>query len=188
MRAIILFGLLWTGLSSSAATIELNLFYYSDSFSISDTENSNNRTFWDICPTVDLTSKGRFNVGWNYASMSFTDKMDTAETTLTIVDMGPKFTYYFDKGLHWPLAFTYNLISTGKYTQGSSPSAEQRGTSMKVEVGYTPEVTEKVFIGAKLNYYKADFKEEVTGDTNLAKVTNGRSTIYPSFSFLYRWN
>lgn len=135
---------------------------------------------------MDLNKKGTLVLGWNYGSLSFEDNPGES-TKLTVTDMGPKLTYYFDKNLSWPISFTYNLITRGKYTSGAT-EAEQRGTSMKGEIGYTPQISESWYAGAKLNYYKASFNEEVVDDTALAKVTNGRTVIYPSFTLLYRWN
>ncbi len=186
MRIYILALLTILSVQARAATTELNLFYFSDAMTYDSDSYSYNRTFWDINFGVDLNKKGTLVLGWNYGSLSFTDNPGTA-TKLTVTDMGPKLTYFFDKNLTWPISFTYNIISRGKYTSGAI-EAEERGTSMKVEVGYTPQISESWYAGAKLNYYKVSFNEEIVGDTALSQVTNGRTVIYPSFTLLYRWN
>lgn len=171
-----------------AASIEANVFYFSDSMSYASQASTYNRTLWDIYIGLNLDKKGRLIMGWNYGSMSFTDSPNGTPTKLTISDMGPKVTYYIDKDLRFPLSVTYNIISKGSYSSGGGTALEERGTSMKVEFGYTPQIGENIFFGAKLNWYKASFSEEVSNQTALAKVTNGRTAIYPSLSILYRFN
>ena len=165
---------------------DLNLFYFSDTMLYSSSNTGTTRTFYDVMVGMPIAGKGRWVLGWNYDSMSFLDNPGTT-TKLSVTDMGPKLIYYVDKDRTWLLGLTYNLITKGTYDPGGS-STELRGTSLRVEFGYTPHMTESLLMGAKLNYYKASFNEEVTNQTSLAKTTNGRTVIYPSFAITYRFD
>lgn len=165
---------------------DVNVFYFSDTFTYNSTNNTYKRTFYDFMIGFGVTKSRRFIVGWNYDSMLFSDNPGT-ETSLKITDMGPKFIYYFNKDRTWSLGFTYNLITTGTYTSGSSNS-ELRGSSLRVEGGYQPMMWENVFLGAKIVYYKASFKEEVTNSTSIADVTDSRTAIYPVFAMTIRFD
>lgn len=133
-----------------------------------------------------ITKKKSLVLGWDYSSMTFSDNPGTEES-LKVTDMGPKLLWYIDKDRTWVVGFTYFLITKGSYTAAGASETELRGSSMKGEFGYLPQMWENVFIGAKLNYYKGSFKEEITNNTSLAQVTDSRTVIYPSFSMTFRW-
>ncbi len=181
------FGL--AGFHAHAVTpmIDAGLFYFTDDFNYNSTNSAYKRLMWDLNVGLPLTKKGRWVLGWNYGSYTLTEAPSGTETSLKITDMGPKLYYYFDKERTWVIAFTYNLISKADYSSGGT-TTELRGTSMKGEVGYMPQMWENVFMGAKLNYYKPAFKEEITGNTSLAQVTHGRTVIYPTFAVTFRWD
>lgn len=170
--------------SAAGFSFEANVFYFSDSMVYTGTTTTFGRTLWDLAPGMGLDHKNQIVLGWNYGSMSFTDNPGTV-TTLTVTDMGPKLTMYLDKDRNWPFAFTYNLISTGNYSSGGS-TAQLRGTSMKAEFGYMAEMASGLLLGARINYYKASFNEQVI-NTTLTKMSNGRTAIYPTFSLVFRW-
>lgn len=189
MNRIVL--LLAVGLASfharaASPMIDAGIFYFTDDFSYNSTSSSYKRLMWDLNLGLNLNKKGRWVLGWNYASYTLTENPGT-ETSLKITDMGPKLYYYLDKERTWVIAFTYNLITKADYSSAGT-TTELRGSSMKAEFGYMPMMWEGVYMGAKLNYYKPSFKEEVTGGTSLAEVTHSRTVIYPTFAFTFRWD
>lgn len=171
---------------AAAFVFDANLFYFSDNFTYNSQANTYSRMMWDVAPGFAVAMKNRLILGWNYASYSLSENPGT-ETSLTITDMGPKVIYNLNKDKTWVVAFTYNLITTADYSSGST-TTELRGTSMKAEFGYTPMMWESVYMGAKLNYYSASFKEEVTNQSALAQVTHSRAIIYPTFAVTIRWD
>lgn len=191
MKRILFFALLFGGAIKAQAArpvIDANVFYFTDSFAYGTAPASAyKRILYDLSVNLPLTKKNRWLLGWNYASYTFTESTAT-ETSLKVTDMGPKLTYYFNKDRTWVAGFTYNLITKADYTPGGGTATELRGTSMKFEAGYMPQMWENVLMGAKLNYYKANFKEEITNQTALAQVTHNRTVIYPSFAVTFRWD
>lgn len=170
-----------------APVFDGNVFYFTDSLVYDSATSAYNRTFFDFMLGIPLTKSGSFVVGWNYDSYSFIDNPETA-TTLKISGMGPKFVWALDKEKTCVVSFTYNLITKGTYTPAGGTASELRGSSMRAEFGYQPAIGENFFLGPKLNYYKATFTEEVTGETTLTKVTDSRTSIYPSLGFTYRFD
>jgi hypothetical protein len=166
-------------------TIDANAFYFTDTFNYNSANSAYKRMMIDVSVGLPLTKKGNWVLGWNYGSYALSENPGT-ETSLKITDMGPKLEYYLNKDRTWLIAATYNLISKATYTSGTS--TELRGTSLKVEAGYMPMMWESVFMGAKLNWYKANFKEEITNQTSLAQVTHGRTIIYPTLAVTFRWD
>ena len=163
---------------------DLNLFYLSDSFSYTD-DSSNGRLTYDVMIGAGLDRRGKFVLGWNYSSFSFEDDPGDAEVTVAVTDMGPRIVYYFDKELTFNLALTYNLITNGSYNS-DTVETELRGTSYRAEIGYTPKITESLFIGAKLQYYVVSVAEEID-ETTIEEVSYNRTFIYPTFTLTYRF-
>lgn len=172
---------------AAAPMIDAGIFYFSDDFTYGDDTSAYSRMMWDINFGLNLNKKGRWVLGWNYGSYTFTENPGT-ETSLKVTDMGPKLYYYWDKNRTWVTAFTYNLITRADYAPAGGETTELRGNSMKFEFGYLPMMWEGIHMGAKLNYYKASFKEEITGETALAQVTHDRTVIYPTFAVTIRWD
>lgn len=191
MKRILVILALLSGATQAHAVkpvVAANVFYFTDSFTYGSSAASQyKRILYDVVVGIPLTKKGSFVLGWNYGSYTFTDTTAT-ETSLKVTDMGPKLTYYLDKARTWETSLTYNLISKGTYAAAGASETELRGTSLKFEAGYMPQMWENVFMGAKLNYYKANFKEEITNQTALAQVTHGRAVIYPTFAVTFRWD
>lgn len=167
-----------------APVLDVNAFYYSDAFTYSNVESTYKRTMWDLLLGFNVNKRGSWVMGWNYASSTLAENPGT-ETSLTVKDMGPKVLAFLDKDRSWILGVTYNLITTADYASGST-TTELRGTSLKAELGYMAQMSDVFVMGARLNWYKPSFKEEID-NTTLTDVTHSRAVIYPSFSFTLRF-
>lgn len=168
--------------------IDGNIFYLSDSY-VKDETSSYSRMMWDAYIGINLTKKGSLSLGWCYNSVSFVDPGATqSETnTLTATGMGPKLLYFLDKEHTWSIGFVYDLVLTGKDKTGSADTIELRGTAMKGEFGFTPQISESFYLGLRINYYKGTFAEKIENETTLTKVSYSRTAIYPSISFVMRF-
>lgn len=184
--ALFAFFAIATSSAHAEVIFDANVFYYSDTFTLA-TATSSKRTMYDFSVGMNLTKKGQLVLGWNYASSSFADDDGTTQTTLSVTDMGPKLAYYLDKELVWCIGVSYNLITKGSYSTGGGSAIEYRGSSIKADLGYLPQISESFYLGLKLNYYKPSLKEEITGQTALAQVSYGRAVIYPSIAISARF-
>lgn len=172
-----------SGTIAQAAMVDTNVFYISDTLT-TDSNNANNATLFDLSFSLALTKDNNIFLGWEIVSAAF-----TATTTVTAkhasTDMGLKFSYFFGRSQVWGLGLGYLLLSNGTYDDGSGTSAKWRGTAIKADFGYAPEVATNTHLGFRLNYYAPTVNESVVGDTTLSKVAYKRATIYPSIYFLY---
>ncbi len=171
--------------AAQAAAIETNLFYLSDNLEAAD-KATGSKMFVDGAILINLTRRGRTMIGWNVGMINTADTGDT-ERSFSLQEMGPKLSFHMGREKEWGLAFVYNLNATAKYKAGAD-EAEWRGTSYKVEFGYNPQLTERLFGGLRLNYYTASFNEQLVGSTNYSTISNSRALIYPSFHLSFRWD
>lgn len=184
---LLLAGVCWVpSVGRCGAVLDANVFYFTDTFPYDEDTSTFKRTFWDFFVGMGLNKRNQYVLGWNYGSMTFDDDPGTP-SKLTVTDMGPKFIAYLDKDRAWVFGLTYNLITKGKYSENGGAAVDLRGSSMKVEVGYTPPISETLAFGVKLNYYKASFNEKVVDDS-ITKKANSRTTIYPTLSLTARWD
>lgn len=170
-----------------AFVLDLNAFYYSDTFKIADNQTQT-RIFGDLGLGLDIDKKGQWVLGWNVGYVSAADQDETnGPTNYTVTEMGPKVGYFVDKDKIWGVWATYNLVVTGSYTAGGAAAETWRGTSIKIELGVTPPLDTDMYAGVKLIYHSETFSESLIGTTNYAVVAYTRAFIYPSLNFSFRY-
>lgn len=169
--------------SAQALTFELSAFYLTDELK-STIDTKSNRMFYD--GAIIMTSEGKttIGVGWSYAGLSINEENGLITNKYSSTETGPKFIYLFGKGKEWYSGLTYNLSAKAKF-ENNSGNAEWRGTSIRAEFGYLPQITAKLQAGVKLNYHAASYTEQITNSSTLTQSTNKRNLIYPTFSMVY---
>jgi hypothetical protein len=186
---LLAFALILLSPKAHAFITDLNFFYYSDSFKIASA-TTQSRIFGDLAIGVDLDKKGRFYVAWNigYVSAADTDAATSTNTTFSVLEMGPKLGYFLDKDKIWSLALTYNynLLVIGTYSNGGTAET-WRGSSIKFELGYTPQVSESFWVGVKLIYHSQSFNEKIVGSSDYTQVAYTRAMIYPALNLSWRF-
>jgi hypothetical protein len=165
--------------------IDLNLFYDSDSSSIASTDAASKSMIYDIAPMIVLDDETTYVVGWNFGSYKLTSTDALTDVSYSLTEMGLRFGYFFDADSAWSIYLVYNLIATATYNDGTEQ--EWRGTTYKVEIGYTPRILRKLHGGFKLNYHVASFDEQFVGGSAFTEISNARTLIYPSFHLTYRF-
>ena len=176
------FIMMWSSLSQAFFT-DADVFYISDSLSAAS-DTSISRSFLDFSFGMDLTRSGDIVIGWSITSLSTTDSTST-EVTYSTFDMGPKIGYYINKSRSWSAFLTYNLQATATYNSGSTES-KWRGTSIKFETAYAPEISEGFYAGIKFNYYSASLVEQFDASDNYSEVSYSRGIMWPSIYLSYR--
>lgn len=183
LAALILFGFLSQGIAQAMMSVDANFFYFTDSLTASSTSGTTD-LFFDVAIMTSLNRAGDLVVGWNYGSYSIAES-GTSSTTFTATEMGPRFGYYIDRKMEWSFFATYNLQTEATYQTTSSET--WRGSSYKVEFGYSPEVFDETFVGGKIIYYSATYTEKLVGSTTFSTVSYTRSLIYPALMMSFRW-
>lgn len=188
LRSLLIFIMLGLSLSVKAAdfnyTFDLNTFYYSDSFKYTTT-NTTTRTFYSASLNLALDKAKTFMVGWGILGYTAPDTSGTTTSTYTASDMGLRLQYNMGKNNTGILAVTYNLQASTKYNPGTEEVL--RGTSILVELGVTPDVSEYMNVGFKLMYYAPTFKESLVNTTTYSTVAYTRASIFPAVSVAWRF-
>lgn len=176
--------ILFFQVKSIALSFETGLFYNTDKLT-STSEVSSSKTILDFAVMMGINKKNEFVLGWSYFSIQAKDQLSSGDTlSYTSTEMGPKIGFLFGKRRVYGIYLVYNLIGTAKYDDSTS-TAEWRGTTMKYELAYMPEIKDNLNIGFKLNVYQANFSEQITESTTLSKENNKRAIIYPTMSLAY---
>ncbi len=179
---IILVLLFFVSFEMKAANLELNGFYFTDSFSSTSTLASTYMTA-DGAVNLNLNKKGTLTIGWAYTMIN--DVATASSTaTFTTADMGPRFGWFLNKEKTWGLGLAYNIISNATY-DGSGTAVKWRGTSLKTDFGYAPEISENMYCGFRINYYSGSWIEQLVGSSTYSTVSYTRTWMYPSLYF--RW-
>lgn len=168
---------------NASAYIELNTFYMNESMNTGATESSS-RMFIDGSIGVSVDRKGHYLIGWNY-SLSNVTQSTTTSTTYSSSQMGPRFIWFFTRSKSWSLGLTYNILTTANYTAESSSAEKWTGMAIKADLGYNFELSEKAYLGIKLNYSTASYNSKLVDSTDYSTISNNASFIYPSLSFVY---
>ncbi len=169
---------------AEAWMFDFNLFYFSKTLTI-DSAETGSQMFGDLAFSLELSKKNAVYLGWSYGFRSTSDA-STTTTTISASEMGPKFGMFFDKDMTWGAFVTYNLVATSTYAPGGGTEQTWRGSTIKAEIGWAPQVTDNMFIGVRLNYYTATFTERIQNVTDYAQVSIPRTLMYPAFFFAYR--
>ncbi|MBT4761631.1 MAG: hypothetical protein HOO06_08050 [Bdellovibrionaceae bacterium] len=184
VKTILSLSVILISLNSQAFFIESNILYYDNTLKSSSTTQATDIAV-DLTLGLSLTKGGRSTIGWSYLSLAPTSVSGSTTITTTATGMGPKFKYYMNKGKNWSIALTYILNATVNYAVTSATAQEWRGTIMKLETGYTQEVSETVTAGVNLNYYSSSLSESIVS-TAYSTIAYSQTWIYPSFFISYR--
>ncbi len=168
--------------AKSEAILGLNTFYLSEQTTAAATTTAT-KTIWVFDALFSPAGAKRFFMGWNIMGVSTSDAATTT-TTFTSSDMGPKFLWYFTKSGNWSLALSYNLLVTAKYNAGTDET--WTGSSLLVELGYMPDITENFSAGVKLNYYSGSYSKQIISTTT-TDVSYKKTLIMPSVGFVYHF-
>lgn len=183
IKLIIVIAIFLSSQASVAAYLtEFNLFYFDDALTAA-TESKDNRMLWAASLGINVTKNKSVYVGWNINSVSATN-----ETTVTAkyatTDMGPKVTWFFTKNHHYSVSAAYNIQAKGTYDDGTGNEQKWTGTSILADFAFTPEISEGIYIGIKLNYYKSSYTQSVDSSDAYTEVSYGRGVIYPTVSII----
>jgi hypothetical protein len=168
--------------AKAEAQLGLNTFYLSEQTTAATTTTAT-KTIWVFDILFSPAGVKRLLFGWDVLGLSVSDT-STTTTTFATSDMGPKVLWYFTKSENWSLGLSYHLIANAKYNPGTAET--WTGTSLFIELGYLPNITENISAGFKLNYYSGTFPKQTVGTTT-SDVSYKRSLIYPSVGLAYHF-
>lgn len=169
-----------SSVSRANMVIDVQATYLSDQFKYATTSNWNLMLYSTSLNFVMNKSKTLF-FGWNILSLSQTYNDGSSTNAFTTMDMGPRILWLSKSG-DYQLGISYNLRNTTTYTEGSSQPIALRGSSILLELGLLPEISDGVRLGIKLNYYNPTWTETLEGTTTLTQVAYNRATLLPTIA------
>ncbi|OFZ14658.1 MAG: hypothetical protein A2Z20_03750 [Bdellovibrionales bacterium RBG_16_40_8] len=165
---------------AGGAVFDLNTFYFTDSLT-QTSEDKYDLTTYAFLLGFMLDNKGRYQLGWNYASYSTNNISDSTTKEYKSSQMGPAFVMYLNKDRTLRFGFAYNLSTAGTYTESPATSEKWRGTGLAGDLGYQFQYSESFSFGMRLNYSSTTFNEKLV-DTTQTTVSYKKNIIYPSIA------
>lgn len=158
--------------------IDANAIYFSDSLTQPGSEEKFTRMATDASIGLSLVQDESLFI----AVSLFTGNSKEATTTTTTwksTDYGIRLMYFIDRVKQWGLGVAYHLSATGERESGGTKEY-WKGTSYKIDFGYTPLLFHRVYFGLRINYYLAQYDQSSTDNINFSAETNKKQFIYPS--------
>lgn len=168
-------------LAHAGVLLELGATYLSDSLGTSSTKTSS-KYFYNVGVLFSLQKK--IWGGWNYSGLSYADS-ENSSTSLGVMDTGPVVKWQFGKGDLYTFSAAYNILSQATYSSGAT-NETWRGTSIWLQFGFAPEVTNGLHVGGALNYYSASFNKKTVGTTE-SSASNTHTWIFPTILMTKEW-
>ena len=178
------FAALTLSIAGHSFVLDTNTYMVSDGFD--ETNSSYSRFAGDISIGMRLVEDNMWSIAANLSSLNTSDQESGNTQRWSTFDYGLKVIGYLNRIKTWGFGFAYNLAANGEYSDATQ-SKKWRGTSVKMDVGYTPLVFHKVYFGVRLNYYLAQYTEESTdGGSTYLNQKVGRNLLYPSIFLSFR--
>ncbi len=105
-------------------------------------------------------------LGTSFAQSTKAQTKGTSDTvtTITLLELGPRFHWYFSQERMWYISFTYNFSAKGTADVAGNSNAVQ-GTSIMASFGYHLKVSKKFAMGASLNYHSTTITSSILDST-----------------------
>jgi hypothetical protein len=154
--------------------------YLFDQFEYS-TSSGSNLLVYATSLNYSINRAKAFYLGWNILGINQSVQNGTLTDNFETLDMGPKLLWVSTSGTY-QAGFSYLLKNTTQYKQGSNDTVALQGTSFLAELAILSEITEKMKLGVKLNYYYTIWSESLVGNAT-SPVNFSRSVIIPTLAF-----
>jgi len=164
--------------------LDSSLLYYSTTVPGSTTDTVG-KTFggFSVSGTIDKA----FHVGWTLDVTNFSDNPGSGATTLSGMEMGPRFGVYFGKSRALELAVAWLASSNGTYAAAGGSAESWSGMGFQGELGYAPEITEIVHVGFKLVYAMNLYSKKTDSANTTSNVSYTRTDILPTLYISLRY-
>lgn len=173
--------------SHAAFFMQYSLNYESDT----DSGDAQEFTYSKMNNTIYLASTldegKKFSIGQSFTSWTKTQSKGSGdtETSLTLLEFGPKLFFYFTKERSWFTSITYNFYVSGS-GKISGSEVELSGTSILGSIGYHYKINKVLALGASLNYHQTTITDQISNSTTTT-VSNVYTSIYPMIEFAIRY-
>lgn len=147
-----------------------------------------NKTMHNLFLGASLDVKKQFYLGQNILSWTRTAQQgnDSAtQTTMSLLELGPRLLYYFNDLRRWYLSLVYNFSVKGTSTINEE-EGKIEGTSYIAALGYHYKVTKQIGIGGSLNYHVLTITARKIDSTDL-EPSESYTAIIPMLEIAIRF-
>ena len=173
-------------LSAAKASLygQYALYYSSDSADTETLESSQMRN--NIFIGADFGKNKQWVIGQNILIWSKSETNGSGDPfELSIMELGPRFQYFFNQTRTVFVSATYNLYAKGDITSAGE-TKEVSGSSYFVNLGYLFKASKAFYFGVSLNYHSLSISEKVVG-TEKSTGTESYTNIYPAIEVSIRF-
>jgi hypothetical protein len=171
---------------------QASLFFQESANYMSDSDTSGQKLNYTNLKSVTLIGaeflKSRQGIiGQNiiYSTRDAKEDYSGKTTSLKMLELGPRFQFFFDEPKTSYISFTFNPYAKGKRViLGETETVS--GTSFLINMGYQLKITKSIFAGLSVNYHSLSLSTK-TIDTTETKISESYSTIYPMIEFSVRF-
>lgn len=174
MKILLFLLLLTPSISQAKMILQYGLNYSSEKDDTADDNYEKTRTFHKVFLGASVNGRKTLFFGWNINSWSSALTKVSDEETYSILEMGPRLTYFFTEENK-----TYITVEWNPYAKGdrdkTGTAAEVTGSSTGFGVGYRFKLSRMMGLGAAIHYHTLSLKEEKIGSTENTitdKITN----------------
>lgn len=176
---MMIFTLLLVLLSSFSAhagfLFHYGLNYSSEKDDTSQGDYEKSRTFHKLYLGASVNQRKTLYFGWNINSWSSEIKQGTLpENTYSLLEMGPKLTWFLNENQNWYLSGEWNPYVRGE-REKAGVKRDISGSSIAFGLGYRFKLSRLMGLGASIHYHSMGLSEEKVNNTETDvsdKVTN----------------
>ncbi len=132
------------------------------------------RTFHKVFLGAGINGRRTLFFGWNINSWGSSMTKATDEETYSMLEMGPRLTYFFNEDYRTYITAEWNPYGKGKRDK-TGTSNEVTGSSLGFGIGYRFKLSRLFGLGASIHYHTLNLSEEKSGTTETTitdKITN----------------
>lgn len=177
MKTFLLLFLLTPGFVHAAFILQYGLNYSSEKDDSSNDDYEKTRTFHKIFLGASVNQRKTLYLGWNINSWSseLTRASDSEEYSL--LEMGPRLTYFFNENYNFYLTAEWNPYARGDRKKGPE-SAEISGSSYSAGIGYRFRLSRLWGLGAGVHYHHFGLSTETINSTE-KKLSDTVGNVMP---------
>jgi hypothetical protein len=132
--------------------------------------------------------KGNWIIGQSIYSWSRATKNSamTGESSVEMLELGPRVLYFINDGKNFYLSGTYNFYAKGTRTIDGGVSSDIEGTSYIASIGLQLKASKRFYIGFSYNYHSLNITE--TSSNSVASTVSQTYTYtFPAVEFSLRF-
>jgi hypothetical protein len=137
---------------------------------------------------ANFGKSGNWVIGQSIMSWSreTTNAAMTGESSISLLELGPRVQYFFNDGKNFYVSGVYNFYAKGDRQVNGAAEEEIEGTSFLISSGIQLKVSKKFYFGLSYNYHTLSISKTASGSTT-SDVSQSYTYTFPSLEFSFRF-